>query len=170
MSDVKRWSNIDSYNEVWNTRTKLIASLIEPNVSIIEFGAGLNPVSKYLPDTNHYTITDFVNKEGFVCMQYDLNANKMVDFGNYDYAVFSGVLEYILNLPSKIKYISTRCKNIITSYSTINNYPDGRVERGWVNSYTDDEFIKLFNDANMELVHFELWKNQHIYKFSRHEI
>ncbi len=183
MSDMDRWSNIESYNETWNPRTELLASLIEPNKTVIEFGAGINPVSNYLPDSNKCTITDFVNKGDIEYIQYDLNAPKMVDFGDYDYAIFSGVLEYITNLPAKIKYISNRCANIVVSYSTLNEYPENRDLHGWMNSYTNHEFIKLFSDADMKLEKCIPWKktyitpngneykiHQHIYKFSKNEI
>jgi len=183
MSDIERWSNVESYSETWNQRTELLTSLIEADKTVIEFGAGMNPVSKYLPESNICTITDFVDKGDLKYDQYDLNATELSDFGSHDYAVFSGVLEYITDLPEKLKYISDRCQNIVVSYSTLNTYPTNREERGWINSYTNNQFIKLFNDAGMNIVKCIPWKQsyvkpngtefeiqQHIYKFTRDEI
>ena len=182
MEEFERWSNIDSYSKTWEDRTRLMSSLIQPHCSVIEFGAGVNPISNYLPN-NHCMITDFVNKPGFEFNYYDLNSDKLVDFGLYDYGVFSGVLEYIHRLPSKISYISNRCKIIITSYATSDEYPKNREKAGWVNSYSNTEFIEIFKGVGMKLdtylhwnkIHSRLNKSdymhsQHIYKFIKHDI
>ena len=180
MSDVERWSNPESYSETWNSRTKLLASLVDENKTVIEFGAGMNPISEYLPESNKCMITDFVDKGDIKYAKYDLNAHNMIDFGRYDYAVFSGVLEYIVDLPRKLRFVSDRCQNIVASYSTLDAYPKYREEHGWVNSYTSDQFIGLFHDARMRMVNCISWRqsytrpngtefdiHQHIYKFTK---
>ena len=161
MSDIERQSNISSYSDTWKDRTRLIASLILPEHTVIEFGAGTNPISKYLPD-NICKITDFVDKGDLKFNHYDLNSSKLIDFGRYDYAVFSGVLEYITFLPRKIKYVANRCDNIIASYGAIEEYPNNRSEIGWVNSYSNDDIIKIFKEAGMRLDTCILWKKMHI--------
>ena len=179
ISNAERWSNPESYSETWNPRTELLASLIGANKTVIEFGAGINPISKYLPESNKCMITDFVDKGDIRYAKYDLNADKLIDFGMYDCAVFSGVLEYITDLPKKIEFVSARCQNIVASYSTLDAYPTNREERGWINSYTDCQLIMLFKDAGMSKVRCIPWKqsytkpngvkfdiHQHIYKFT----
>ena len=39
-SDLKRWKDSKELDESWNERTYIMASMVSPNSSVIEFGAG----------------------------------------------------------------------------------------------------------------------------------
>jgi len=165
-SNSQRWENPENFSHHWSSRSKLIASLIPEKSSVIEFGVGLFPIFEKGKASHilKYTQTDFVPRPNLTFL-YDLNKIELDEFDPHDIAVFSGVLEYVHDLPSKIEFISSRVKSIITSYCTLEKYPTDRELRGWVNSYTSTEFIQIFKDSNFRLSSLEIWKNQTIYVF-----
>lgn len=168
MSKESRWAKESSFSIHWKTRSEAIAALIPEGSSVIEFGVGLFPISNFenLKPLSRYTATDFIEREE-LAFTYDLNSNPLADFEFHEIAVFSGVLEYIEDLPTKIKFISTRVNSIITSYCTVDKYPTERQNRDWVNSYSDTDFIEVFNSCDFELTSKDDWKNQTIYVFNR---
>lgn len=162
-SDVKRWENVDNLYAAWDARTQQIASLIDGGKSIIEFGAGRRILESFLPANCLYTPSDIVDRGGntIVC---NLNCDVLPFFHNYDVAVFSGVLEYINDVPRLIQHLSNSVDTILTSYATTDNNKNREIN-GWVNSFSSDQFIKIFTDNGFKCVHIEKWKKQTIYKF-----
>ena len=67
----------------------------------------------------------------FVC---DLN-KEYPELDYYDVVVFSGVLEYIYDVPSLIEYLFNKCVEMIFSYAISDSGPSkaGRRAKGWVN-------------------------------------
>lgn len=166
-SNKKRWKSPESFSSHWSSRTQQMADLIPIGSSVIEFGVGLFPISKCIDIGNFskYTATDFVKRDGLSFI-YDLNSSDLKEFEPHDVAFFSGVLEYIHDLPLKIKFVSERVQTIIASYSTLDNYPTDREIREWVNSYTDLELISIFENVGFNLSHKSAWKNQTLYVFT----
>lgn len=81
-------------NPPWKLRNKLISKMMEPNKSLLDLGCGAKNLLKY------YTPTDYLGLDGMPCA--DIVCNLDEDFQNlvnpgWDYAVSSGVLEYVLN-------------------------------------------------------------------------
>lgn len=166
MNDRKRWKDSENFKSEWSSRVEMMSSLIPDKSSVIEFGIGVSPISNFnkVNNLSKYTPTDFVRRDPPAII-YDLNSDELIDFEPHDIAVFSGVLEYINKLPVKIEFISKRVDQIITSYSTLEKYPDNREIRGWINSYTDGEFINIFTKVGFFLKEKYFWKNQTIYVF-----
>ena len=84
-------------------------------------------------------------------------------------AVFSGVLEYVNNIPRLIAHLSeNNFKNIIASYA-IKEMNGGLIFRrnsGWVNDYTSQEIKTIFKTQNYKCIKTKIWKNQEIYLFA----
>ena len=160
----ERWKNEDSLKSSWDVRTKLIARLIEPNQSVLEFGSGRQVLKDHLPEGCTYTPTDIVDRAGgnIVC---DLNGPELVKFEKHNVAVFGGVLEYINDVPRLIAHVSD-CDMIIASYAKAPDEANrSRAFEGWVNDYSHAELIKIFRKYGYECKLLTTWKFQSIYKF-----
>lgn len=167
-ADYGRWSQPDSLSSDWNPRTDRIAKMIPPGTSVLEFGCGSMVLKDYLPAGCTYTGSDLVDRgEGtIVC---NLNASNLPVFANHQTAVFSGVIEYVNETQPVIAHIGQFVNTIIASYVTLECVPE-RVSRrsaGWVNDFTNDEFVDLFSRCGFRLECEENWHEQKIFCFSK---
>lgn len=166
-SDKKRWEPIAEHNKSWKERTIKMAEFILPNSNVIEFGAGRMVLKDYLPEKCSYTPSDIVDRGNgtIIC---DLNKIDLPLFDYYDYCIFSGVLEYINNVPKLIKHLSTSIDTFIISYAIVK---EGNIisrgTNGWVNNYNNEEIIKIFEDNDYTITNKSKWLNQKIYVFKR---
>ena len=165
-----RWNRNNSILKKWIERTEIVATLIEPNCSVLEFGAGNMLLRELLPKGCNYTASDIVSRgEGtIVC---DLNAKILPDLEFYDVIVFIGVLEYINDVNRVISYISKYCNNIIISYSMIEEKRIieiiKRRIKGWVNDLSYKQIIEIFDNNKFVIKKIESWGNQKILMFNR---
>ena len=167
-SDLRTWSDLENLSDDWHERTRRLASIIEPDSAVIEFGAGRFALADMLPEGCTYTPSDIVDrgKGTIVC---DLNASTLPNFGSHDVAVFSGVLEYVHDVPRLISHLARSVDVIITSYAAVDrNRKRNRRALGWVNDYTDSQFTKIFAAANFRKTGTDQWNSQVIYRFQRH--
>lgn len=165
-SDYNRWTPQDSLSQSWDLRTQQIAGLIDPGTRLIEFGAGRLVLKNFLPQDCIYTPSDLVDR-GHGTIVCDLNAEQLPDLPSYDIAVFSGVLEYVNDVPRLLLHLSKHVDGIIASYADVDLNKRNRRKKGWVNDYTSSEFIELFAHAGFQCAQMEQWKTQLIYKFSK---
>lgn len=167
-SDLKRWGLISNLMPEWDSRTEAIATLIPQDSSVLEFGAGRQILKNYLPERCRYTPSDICDRgEGtFVC---DLNSRELPAFPVHDVTVFSGVLEYINNVPRLISILSCKANVIIASYALMENVPDkmGRRAHGWVNDYSLKDLEEMFAEHNFVVDTTIDWNAQKIFKFVR---
>ncbi len=165
-SDAKRWAPIHSLHPSWDNRTKILASYIPTNSNIIEFGAGRLVLKKYLPQNCNYTPSDLTDR-GPGTIVLDLNAKQLPEFEHYDYAVFSGVLEYVNNVPKLIKHLSNYVEAFAFSYASKDKFPKDRGYHGWVNQFSEAELIAILNGNNYQLEKRGEWKNQTLFVFQK---
>ena len=105
-SDVSRWADAGKFND-WEERTKLIATLIPAEARVIEFGAGKRQLEKHLDSTCTYVPSDLVSR-GPDTIVLDLNKRPLPDLStqSFDVAVLAGVLEYVADLPSFVRWLA----------------------------------------------------------------
>ncbi len=167
VSDPKRWNGDGNLLDWWDTRTMAMANLVPPGAAVLEFGAGKRVLEKNLKDYKKYTPSDIVGR-GEDTLILDLNAKVLPSFSGYDTAVFSGVLEYVYNVPRLISHLQTYFPMIITSYA-VNQENENifkRRGRGWVNDYSTDAFINIFLKYGYTLNGIEKWYSQKIFTFT----
>ena len=166
-SDLKRWEPIENHNQSWEDRTIRMAKFIVPNSKVIEFGAGRMVITDYLPENCSYTPSDIVDR-GNSTIILDLNNTDLPIFDHYDYCIFSGVLEYVNNVPKLIKHLSVSMDTFIISYAVVK---EGNILKrgihGWVNNYNDEAIIKIFKENEYTVANKAKWLNQEIYVFKR---
>src|SRR5438105_2510155 len=103
-----------SLSPTWDTRTEMLAGLIKPGA--LEFGAGRMVLKNFLPANCVYTPSDLVDRKNgtWVC---DLNSPELPAFPSHDVAVFSGVLEYLNDLPMLAAHLSVFVQEVVASYA-----------------------------------------------------
>lgn len=146
-----------------------MATLVPKGSSVLEFGAGRMVLKDYLDATCKYTPSDSVDRGNctFVC---DLNSKTLPDFPKHDVAVFSGVLEYIHDIPRLLLHLSKYFDTVIVSYGSTDYVTDIQRRRayGWVNDYTSQEFIAIFYRSGYDCSHLTHWASaQLVCKFTK---
>jgi hypothetical protein len=167
-SDVGRWGGTESLNPSWDTRTKMIASLIPEGSSVLEFGAGRMALKKYLPASCRYTPSDITDR-GVGTIVCDLNAQTLPAFAYNDIVVFGGVLEYVFDLNKLISHLVASSGTIIASYAVtdFSNQQSAlqRRKHGWVNDLSNAEILEVFSRHGFVCGQALAWENQFIYQF-----
>ena len=173
-SDLQRWSDAANLSAEWDARTIAIAKLIPDHSKVLEFGAGRLVLPKHLQPNCSYTPSDICDR-GPGTLICDLNNRPLPPIPFHDVVVFSGVLEYVHNVPEMIDHISSSCRLIIASYVTASQKQLSEQLRrrgaGWVNDYTGEEFVEVFGHAGFRMIreaHFS--GSQNIYCFQRIEV
>lgn len=79
----------------------------------------------------------------------DLNASFLPDLGRYDVAIFSGVLEYVFDGDRLAKHVSEAAAIVMFSHITSDFYakPVECRLRGWVNNFSGDKVVCMFERA-----------------------
>jgi hypothetical protein len=167
-TDVKRWRQHSNLDPDWDSRTQLLASFVPAGASVLEFGAGRMVLKRHLPVGCRYTPSDLVDR-GSGTVVIDLNAPLLPRFIPHDVAVFSGVLEYVHDVPRLISALAGTSRIIIASYVTSESVSN-RIQRrsnGWVNTYSTVEFEEIFTANGFAVRQTTTWQNQNLWMFER---
>ena len=179
-ADFGRWADATRFGE-WEERTRIIANMVPVGAKVIDFGAGTRRLQELLDPTCAYVPSDLVDR-GPDTIVLDLNKRPLPDFTRFafDVAVFAGVLEYISNLRSFVRWLGNQVPIVITSYETAKSNGRSRARlseilkragAGWVNTYSEQQLVQLFADAGLPLTEFRDWHtpegDERIYYFER---
>lgn len=166
-SDFRRWHGQECLSADWDSRTRKLAAFIEPGMRVIEFGAGRRVLERILPVGCAYTPSDLVDR-GPGTIVCDLNDSELRDFPHYDVAVFGGVLEYLHDVRRVVAHVGRRVERIVVSYAVAQGGLFRRFSRrasGWVNDFTSDELVRLFESEGFRCAQRETWQSQEIFCF-----
>jgi hypothetical protein len=176
-SDYARWSNVENLETWWTPRTAKLAALIPDGSAVIEFGAGRRQLERFLPAGTRYVASDLVDRgpNTLIC---DLNQRplpRVVDL-HVDTAVFSGVLEYIVDVPAVVHWLAPVITTIVASYAYVPDTAgtiDGtrhrleRLENGYMNHYSRDQIAAVFEAAGYVCAQTDAWESQALFRFQR---
>jgi hypothetical protein len=165
-SDFSRWSKPRSLSPLWDERTRLLAAMVPPASRVLEFGAGRRVLEQMLERPARYTPSDLVDR-GPGTIVCDLNERPLPPFGEQDVVVFSGVLEYVNDVPSLIRHLHGSVQVIVASYAVLEKNVDERRAGGWVNDYTAAQFVALFDEQGFDCAEHASWQSQELYRFVR---
>jgi hypothetical protein len=164
LAGVQRWAQYESLHDEWDERTALMAGMIHPNTTILEFGAGKEHLRNFLPQGCIYQPSDIVARspESIVC---DLNQEFPKLDKKWDYIVFSGVLEYIHDVQKLLKQVRAHCDTCILSYASTDclECMTTRMRSGWVNHLSKDSFEAMLQNAGFTVQEKRAWRGQDIY-------
>ena len=167
-SDICRWVNIENLHKEWDSRTIMMARMIPPNSSILEFGAARLVLREYLPPNCTYQPSDIVDRgeNTIVC---DLNYEFPKLSHHYTHVVFSGVLEYIFDIDKVLKELKTHSDTVIASYATTDKISDyvTRRQSGWINHFNNDQIVSIFSKNGYCLKSSHSWNLHTIYIFEQ---
>lgn len=174
-TDHRRWADSRNLDESWRSRTRRAAELIPDHSRVIEFGAGNRLLEQHLTPGCRYQPSDLVDR-GPGTLVCDLNQRPLPDLASYDVAVALGVLEYLHDIPSVLDWLGRRAGLCIVSYAcatprrnALHRRYDAalRLSYGWINTFTEDELLSLFDEHGFHCTHAESWKTQRIFVFTR---
>jgi hypothetical protein len=163
-----RWSDQQCLEPNWDERTAQLASFIGAGSRVVDCGAGRKALKRYLPPDCTYTPLDLVDRgEGtIVC---DLNGRELPTLQGFDVVVFSGVLEYIFDVPRVARHMANCCQAVVASYAVAQNrgYRARAARRrlGWVNDFSRDEFVDIFVSVGFTCDPCGRWCDQELFKF-----
>lgn len=160
-TDYKRWINLANHSSTWNPRSEKIAKMIHPNSTVIEFGAGRKVLADYIDKSCRYQPSDCVDR-GDDTLILDLNTTDLPNLPHYDYAVFSGVIEYLVDVPKVVNWLSTFAEHAVLSYLVVEGEKDqaiiqNRRNFGWINDYSENEITDMFVHENFVIQDKTFW-------------
>jgi hypothetical protein len=175
-SDYRRWSNTENLEKWWDSRTQKLAGFIPARSRVVEFGAGRGQLRRYLPSGCTYVPSDLTARlpGTIVC---DLNDRPLPDLRHLgaDVAVFSGVLEYVVDLSTVATWLSQQTSAIVASYDYVKSAPASiarfaelyrRRYFGYLSNHTIDELEAIFASAGFRCVRTDVWNSQLIMEFA----
>jgi len=176
-TDRRRWADPRNIYAAWESRNKERAALVPSNSRVIEFGAGKRILERYLDPSCSYVPSDIIDR-GPGTIVFDLNQRPLPDLGPdaYDVAVFSGVLEYVREVPAVLDWLTKYVTVCVLTYAPAKargHSPRGlletigRLRHGWMNNYREEELRSLFYERDFELVQGKDWEDQRLFVFSR---
>jgi hypothetical protein len=176
-TDRRRWADPRNIHASWESRNKQLATLVPGNSRVIEFGAGKRVLERYLDPSCTYVPSDIIDR-GPGTIICDLNQRPLPDLGSsaYDVAVFSGVLEYVRDVPAVLDWLTKHVTVCVLTYAPAKakgRSPRGlletvaRLRHGWMNNYREEELRSLFCERGFEPVQERQWEEQRLFVFSR---
>ena len=170
-TDYMRWideSDELAFKPAWDSRTVLIAKFIKPDTSVLEFGAGKCKLKALLPSGCSYTPSDlFPRSEDTLVL--NLNGDTLDELPPHDVAVFSGVLEYVEDIPRLARKLAGCVQTVLASYAVTDKNPDlvSRVKAGWLNHFSTAELEAHFKEVGFTCIKKGMWNKQVIFTFQR---
>ena len=168
-SDRARWSSLQNFESWWESRTAKMARLIPANSTVIEFGAGTRPLERMLDSNCKYIASDLVDR-GPGTVVCDLNLPPLPDLTHLrpDVAVFAGVLEYIHDIDSLARWLSSLVRCCVVSYEPAPPMRQwrqrlGRLRNGYMNAHSEQNLLAIFKRAGFVCAKRDAWTNQKIF-------
>ena len=150
-NNLRRWTKVSQEIPSWDARNRLIAGIVPPGSSVLDIGAGAQTLRRHLRETSFYTPCDLVQStsDTILC---DFN-NGLIPTGlpRHDFAICSGVLEYIRTPAPFLKLLREHGRQVILSYN-VRLPEDSLVDRlanDWVNNYNAAEIRQLLIDHGL---------------------
>ena len=167
-ADVERWSDLSNFATAWERRSRHLADRVASGAAVIEFGCGTGALQRMLPQRVNYVGSDIVARSSDTLV-WDLNGGAPPLDSDFDVAIFSGVLEYVVDVPAVVRQLRPRVRSILTSYASTDEVSDPLTRRynGWINDFTRDQFVALFRSAGFIEVWRREWDDSSMFEFLR---
>ncbi len=165
-SDTAKWKNY-KFPPEWAMRSQRIAESVPCGACVFEFGAGTSGLRDYLHPSCTLISSDLIERSPGMLV-VDLNRRPLPPISGEQprVAVFSGVLEYLSDVPCVLRWIAQYFELCVASYECAQPKPGvsgrvreivGRVRYGWVNHYTQAELTARFAEVGFQLVKQSIW-------------
>jgi hypothetical protein len=140
------WSELRrDFGEEWLDRATAAAAWLADASSVTDLGCGTMSLERCLRPEQRYVPVDLLPRDERTLV---LDLNKSADIERLPpseaYAVL-GFFEYSYAPDELIAMLRRRCLKVVTTFSMLTEEtPEQRLELGWVNHFTRDEFVELF--------------------------
>jgi hypothetical protein len=149
-TDLSRWSDSANLDPAWDRRAAIVGSFVPAGSDVLDLGAGLEALARHIPDDCRYTPADLVPRSERTVV-VDVNLGEFPE-GNYDVIAALGLFEYVHDVRTALATIHQRAPVLVTSYCVkTSDDPEIRLERGFVNEYTLNEFVDLCQSAGWKV-------------------
>jgi hypothetical protein len=168
-SDLTRWSDPAQLEPAWEARALAAGDIVAAGTRVLDIGCGAMKLERYLPFGCSYVPMDIVRRDERTIVA-DLNAGCIPDsaLADCDLIVMLGVWEYLYRPDEMFAACARAGRAILCSYcDTASTAHLDRRALGWVNDFTQDEFVELARryGYRAQLVR-RVDANQQLYKFS----
>lgn len=170
LSDIAHWAQLSNHDPNWENRSRLVSSLMVSQETVLEFGAGRKYLKNLLPSGCTYLHSDCVDR-GDGTIICDLNTRPLPPFPEADCVVLCGTIEYVNDPASFLSQVSLICKRLVVSYvcaidPTLRNEISVRRSLGWVNDYSQTQFIEMVERSGFRLTQILNYQDsQKIFEF-----
>lgn len=171
-TDIDRWATLakSSNRPSWNGRNNEIADILmeyKP-YTVLDIGAGNRDLQKLIPPHIKYSAVDCIDCGFSDTFVIDFNVTDASDIKLYshsEFAVCSGILEYINDIVPVLKFVKNNSnKSIITYVCEEDRESDKMVKlSGWTNGIKRDELIGIFNSLGFKQIGYKRYKSHSIF-------
>ncbi len=147
----------DEYKE----RIKMLADNIPAKSSVMDLGCGAQVLREYAE--GDYLPVDRQYGEGITYADFNNGIYPVLD-KTYDFAVVSGLLEYLYEPETFLEWTMQHAGNLLMSYAIRTSGIAERLSSGWVNHFTRADLEKLFAKLELSVTYLGDWRGQGLYK------
>jgi hypothetical protein len=142
VSDVERWTEMANLDPAWERQSQIVGRFVPAGSHVLDLGAGREMLARHIPETCRYTPADLVPRTARTIV-VDVNRGEFPD-GDFDVVAVVSLFEYVHDVKALLTTIHQRAPLLVTSYCVRTaDDPDPRLERGFVNEYSLNEFVDL---------------------------
>lgn len=167
ITDKERWKVLSESKErpSWGSRNDVIIKYIQPNTSVLDVGCGNRDIEKLLDESCDYQGMDCVGDETqTIILDFNaVNAAKLKLARKYNYAICSGVLEYIMKPNDFIQFVKLNSDKIILSYVLSEHRGSYNPSNGWLNNYSRNDLENFFIINKLKMVHEDRYRSHTIF-------
>lgn len=145
-----------------------MAKYLRPCVSAFEFGASSQSIRAFLPDSCQYYLSDLVARMPDTLVS-DLNKSSPNLPERTGVAVFSGVLEFIDELPNLFDWLSTKFDGVIFCHAALEHTPSliNWRTNGRVNDHAQGQTAKIVLQEGFQGRTVDRWPGHVIFAVTR---
>lgn len=150
---VSRWKKVATQIPSWDSRNKVIATLVPTGVSVLDIGAGAQTLRTHLKGLSLYTPCDLfpTTPDTLIC---DFNRGILPQVTRrHDFAICSGVLEYVRQPMPFLEFVRENSKAVILTYNV--RLPGAsitdRLANDWINHFTPEELTALLRENGFDI-------------------
>jgi hypothetical protein len=153
--DRERWGDPANYRPRWAERSKLAASLVQSGTSVLEIVVGTGVFRDAVSARTAYVGADLEPLDP-TTIPLDIDRDEL-PARRFDYVVLLGVITYLHRPRDAVRKICGVADRIVVSYCcrraelTAEDVRESRRSRGWLNDFTQAEFVALFARHGFEL-------------------
>ena len=153
-TDVERWRDPANFEVSWHQVAEHAARLVPPGSRVLDLGAGLETLARFLPADCCYTPSDVVSLSSRTVVA-DLNREEFPD-GEFDVIAALLLLEFIHDVPRLLTEMRRRAPLAIVTYCVRTAEDlEARLERGFVSDFTRNELVLLCQKTGWQVVFAE---------------